>query len=408
MTTQDDIVALEAFDRDADLAQFEAMLREFNLFDVLGIARREVRHSRILAWLLNPRGTHGIGDAFLRWFLLEVATIAETQGVGNVTTREVIGWRLEQVSARAERRNIDVLVLGQGDRFACAIENKINIGEHSNQLERYRKVVERQHPDWKHVYVFLTPDGREPAKDADKAAYVPLKHEAVARIIERLLASEDVQANPDVASLLRQYTFTLRERVMESTGDATTLALQIYGKHRTAIDRINRALNNKVKIAERTMQAVVKEELEEASNGLFEFSGHNKRVRSFVVPDLDIFGDQGQRLFFQVKHERDTNWYLWVRSGGAEVDDIRKRLIGLPHRSSAPFSIHAKKSKKLPKGSSWIYRKQIISRNDAAILDYDAAKAKVERAIQDFCETDYFPLVNAIRQEFGLEPVSPA
>lgn len=384
------------------------MLREFNLFDVLGIARREVRHSRILAWLLNPLGTHGIGDIFLRWFLLEVATVAETQAVGNVTTREVSGWRLEQVSARAERRNIDVLVVGEGDRFACAIENKINIGEHSNQLERYRKVVERQHPGWKHVYVFLTPEGRAPAKDADKAAYVPLTHDAVARVIERLLASEDVQVNPDAASLLRQYAFTLRERVMESTGDATTLALQIYGKHRAAIDRINRALNSRVKIAERIMKAVVQEKLEETSMGLLECSGHNKRVRSFVAPHLDIFGDKGQRLFFQVKHERDTNWYLWVRSGGTDVDDIRTRLIQLPHKSAAPFSIHAKKSKKLPKGSSWIYRKPIISRNDEALLDHQAARARVEQAIRNFCETDYFSLVNAIRAEFGLPEVAPS
>ena len=33
-------------------------------------------------------------------------------------------------------------------------------------------------------------------------------------------------------------------------------------------------------------------------------------------------------------------------------------------------------------------------------------KRRVEHAIQDFCETDYFPLVNAIRAEFGLSPVS--
>ena len=225
------------------------MLREFNLFDVLGISRREIRHSRVLAWLLNPRGTHGLGDLFLRWFLLEVATIAETQGVGDVMTKEVADWRLEQVSSRAERRNIDVLVLGQGDRFVCAIENKINIGEHSNQLERYRKVVDRQHPSWKHVYVFLTPDGRDPAKDADKAAYVPLTHEAVAVIIERVLESEEAQLNPDVASLLRQYTFTLRRRVMETTSDVESLAYGIYGKHRAAINRINRALENKEKRA---------------------------------------------------------------------------------------------------------------------------------------------------------------
>ena len=40
------------------------------------------------------------------------------------------------------------------------------------------------------------------------------------------------------------------------------------------------------------------------------------------------------------------------------------------------------------------------------MLNYDEAKMKVEQAIQEFCETDYFPLVNAIRTEFGLSPVS--
>ena len=80
------------------------------------------------------------------------------------------------------------------------------------------------------------------------------------------------------------------------------------------------------------------------------------------------------------------------------------RLIELPHKSTAAFSVHSKKSKKLPKGSSWIYRKQIISRNDEAMLNYDLKQRKVEQAIQEFCETDYFPLVNAIRTEFGLSP----
>ena len=40
--------------------------REFNAFDVLRYSDYEIRHSNVLAWLLTPGGTHGVGDAFLR------------------------------------------------------------------------------------------------------------------------------------------------------------------------------------------------------------------------------------------------------------------------------------------------------------------------------------------------------
>src|SRR5665213_375123 len=42
----------------------------FNIFQILGIGHREVTtHSPILAELLNPKGSHGQGSAFLRLFL---------------------------------------------------------------------------------------------------------------------------------------------------------------------------------------------------------------------------------------------------------------------------------------------------------------------------------------------------
>ena len=40
--------------------------RPFNPFDVLQVADLEIRHSNVLAWLLTPDETHGIGSRFLR------------------------------------------------------------------------------------------------------------------------------------------------------------------------------------------------------------------------------------------------------------------------------------------------------------------------------------------------------
>ena len=40
----------------------------YNLFSILNIERYELKHSALIANLLDPKGSHGCGDAFLRAF----------------------------------------------------------------------------------------------------------------------------------------------------------------------------------------------------------------------------------------------------------------------------------------------------------------------------------------------------
>ena len=53
--------ALQDLILDSALERLEDLLADFNLFDVLGIARAEVQHSAFLAWLLDPRGSQAFG-----------------------------------------------------------------------------------------------------------------------------------------------------------------------------------------------------------------------------------------------------------------------------------------------------------------------------------------------------------
>src|SRR5436190_1069598 len=55
-------------DEDA-LQRVASFAGRFNFFDATGIARRELRHSDLLAYLQNPNQNHGLGDRFLRRFL---------------------------------------------------------------------------------------------------------------------------------------------------------------------------------------------------------------------------------------------------------------------------------------------------------------------------------------------------
>jgi len=50
----------------------EASLDQFNVFEALGAVRQELRHSRFLAFLLDPEENHGLGDEFARRVLQRV------------------------------------------------------------------------------------------------------------------------------------------------------------------------------------------------------------------------------------------------------------------------------------------------------------------------------------------------
>ena len=53
-----------------------------------------------------------------------------------------------------------------------------------------------------------------------------------------------------------------------------------------------------------------------------------------------------------------------------------------------------------------IYSKRLIPKDASYDLDSDQAKASIQQAVGEFYKNDYWPIVNAIREEFGLEPVS--
>lgn len=55
----------------AKVAQQESRLRgeQFNIFHACGVNHYETTHSAIIAEFLNPQGSHGQGDVYLKEFL---------------------------------------------------------------------------------------------------------------------------------------------------------------------------------------------------------------------------------------------------------------------------------------------------------------------------------------------------
>ncbi|WP_053062335.1 PD-(D/E)XK nuclease family protein [Photobacterium aquae] len=143
-------------DVSANFLQLPYLLRDkyqslpgFNLFSVLRGNSDEVRlHSRFIAELLNPAGSHNMGNTFLRHFL-------KTLGIDNFDCQC-------ECSVEKEWGNIDILIRNQHNQ-AIIIENKIYAEDQEEQLFRYyRSIKSRQVTDDNIHLIYLTLDGKEP------------------------------------------------------------------------------------------------------------------------------------------------------------------------------------------------------------------------------------------------------
>ena len=128
----------------------------FNVFQL--IEPDENKLSDILADLLNPKGTHGQGDLFLRLLLERLELAADPQLVREATVqREAL-----MPGAQNDQRRMDVFVKAG---LLLAIENKVDSPEQPKQIRDYLDYLEgRDSPGSPRLntVIYLTPNGRCP------------------------------------------------------------------------------------------------------------------------------------------------------------------------------------------------------------------------------------------------------
>ena len=127
--------------KDEDFDKLDLGLKNPNIFQILRIAKNEIRHSNFLSWLLDPSQSHKLGDIFLKRFLREVFS---SDKFGDIDQVDVEGMDLTSVEIQREWKNIDVLI--KLDNVVVCVENKVLSKEHSNQLKRYKDIIEHQFP----------------------------------------------------------------------------------------------------------------------------------------------------------------------------------------------------------------------------------------------------------------------
>lgn len=226
---KDDAKALKEFLLDIEcLDPLSEWTSKLNLFDILRISRVEIRHSNMLSWLLNPNENHGLGDSVLRGFIqYVVTTFIDDSDIFNILL-----MNCHDFSIYREWHHIDLLAVSKEEKFVLCIENKIDTGEHDNQLKRYRSIVEETYPDYKRIYIYLSPEGVE-ASEAD--CWCAMSYQDVLNIIDSCRKKR--QLIPDAELLINNYIDTIRRDIV---GDERLVQIckDIYAKHQKALDLI--------------------------------------------------------------------------------------------------------------------------------------------------------------------------
>lgn len=130
----------------------------FNIFSALNLCYDEVRlHSRLLATLLNPNATHGLGNQFLKLFLAHIGLPEDYITCCNESIVERSIGELTDISGG----RIDIIL--EDGKHALIIENKIYAEDQPNQLLRYHNYGKERFGASNFHIVYLTLYGSNPS-----------------------------------------------------------------------------------------------------------------------------------------------------------------------------------------------------------------------------------------------------
>lgn len=188
-----------------------------NFWTIIEYGRRsyEIRYSKMLRWLLDPSGNHGLGNYVAHEMALLAAERAgdpqkleELKAALKNRSGSSGGHRVETEALKRTSGGIDVLYHEDATGLLIAIENKMYSDEHigkdgDSQLNSYARAVDRDPKcaDFPHKYfIFLTGDGHPPqdqpteAQD-EQSSWVPFSYEEDLTAILKA-AYERLGANP--------------------------------------------------------------------------------------------------------------------------------------------------------------------------------------------------------------------
>lgn len=213
----------------------KARINRFNPFKILKVQDHEIRHSNVLAWILNPLENHNFDDRLLKRFLLKILLKPDNDEI--LEDMDLI-YKLQQMplldmKVFRETANIDILLVSDQHKIVILIENKVHSGEHSNQLSRYYDYVSKNYLGYVIIPIFLTLEGISSTHNK----YFSSSYDDILETIEFMIANYKDRTSSEVIFFLEYYSSILKEKYVMDI-ELKKMCKEIYMQNKDVIDMI--------------------------------------------------------------------------------------------------------------------------------------------------------------------------
>ena len=373
-----DLESLEEFkkefdDEDSGLYLLEKSLNEFNVFDVLKNAQTEIKHSNVLAWLLDPKESHNTGNKALKLFLESIPSDVDLTSLINGSSKISV-----EVLREWEDIDISILIKSGSKRFLIIIENKIKTKDSHKQLKKYRNRVENKYKeDFKKIFIYLTPEGEEPKDKNELQDWNLLSYR---QIVSGVLNKVTLVAKGDVKKFIVQYVDILGRIILEDS-KVNKLSNEIYKKHKKAINLIFEEKGDKQKEIQSFVEEKIKKEnfiLEHSTKTYIRFTTETLSEKIKIQGNGEWHELIDKIVLFEFENKPNylkLNLVIGPGEGGNQLLSFMKSYKKIFTSNTRDADV------KKPKGWKRVFSMAILTKNSDYDIKYDTVefKKKIEK-----------------------------
>lgn len=231
-------------ENDKTFQKLNQQVNSFNALKILRMENYEIRHSNILAWLLDPKENHRLQDYFLRKTLEHLLLIDENaenlqyDTVGTILNRSLMESHVYREVKTTNNRYIDLVIVNQELKTVFLIENKFYSTESLNQLDDYLNYIQQNFKDFTIIPIYLTLDGEAPSNPH----YFIMTYERIEAILHTILMLNKNQMASTVYDFIDAYDQILREKFYPNQ-EQILQAIDIYRNHQSIIESLSEQLS---------------------------------------------------------------------------------------------------------------------------------------------------------------------
>ncbi|WP_391206641.1 PD-(D/E)XK nuclease family protein [Psychrobacillus sp. L4] len=212
----------------------------FNPFKVLQVDNYEIRHSNVLAWLLDPKGNHDLGSFFINKILAKTfvnpANFEDEDKISNydvleLSRKEFFDLTVQKEYLTRKGKRIDIVVVSNHHKVAMIIENKYWSTESEGQLEAYINDVRETYFGYQIIPIYLTLQNDEPTHED----YLMLGYEDILSVLKNYLDMKADYMQADIRSFLIYYVDILENQLIQNE-EMVDNGLIVYRNHKDAVD----------------------------------------------------------------------------------------------------------------------------------------------------------------------------